>query len=30
VTHDGLTFDLDGILWDAAAASTQGWNLALE
>ncbi len=28
--HDALIFDLDGTLWDAAAASTLGWNLALE
>ncbi len=27
---DGLIFDLDGTLWDAAAASTFGWNLVLE
>ena len=27
---DALIFDLDGTLWDAAAASTYGWNLALE
>ena len=26
---DALIFDLDGTLWDAAAASTYGWNLAL-
>lgn len=25
-----LIFDLDGTLWDAAAASTRGWNLALQ
>jgi phosphoglycolate phosphatase len=30
VKPDGLIFDLDGTLWDAAAASTLGWNLALE
>jgi phosphoglycolate phosphatase len=30
VTPDALIFDLDGTLWDAAAASTFGWNLALE
>ena len=30
MTPDGLVFDLDGTLWDAAAASTLGWNLALE
>lgn len=27
---DALIFDLDGTLWDAAAASAFGWNLALE
>jgi phosphoglycolate phosphatase len=27
--YDALIFDLDGTLWDAAAASTYGWNLAL-
>ncbi|MBN1632179.1 MAG: HAD family hydrolase [Thermoleophilia bacterium] len=26
---DALVFDLDGTLWDAAAASTEGWNRAL-
>jgi phosphoglycolate phosphatase len=30
VSPDALIFDLDGTLWDAAAASTYGWNLALE
>jgi phosphoglycolate phosphatase len=30
MTPDALVFDLDGTLWDAAAASTIGWNLALE
>jgi phosphoglycolate phosphatase len=30
VGPDALIFDLDGTLWDAAAASTYGWNLALE
>jgi phosphoglycolate phosphatase len=30
VEPDALIFDLDGTLWDAAAASTHGWNLALE
>jgi phosphoglycolate phosphatase len=28
--YDALVFDLDGTLWDAAAASTYGWNVALE
>lgn len=28
--YDALIFDLDGTLWDAAAASTYGWNLALQ
>ena len=26
---DAIFFDLDGTLWDAAAASAHGWNLAL-
>jgi phosphoglycolate phosphatase len=30
VKPEALIFDLDGTLWDAAAASTYGWNLALE
>jgi phosphoglycolate phosphatase len=30
MTPGGLVFDLDGTLWDAAAASAQGWNIALE
>lgn len=29
-TYDALIFDLDGTLWDAAAASEHGWNLALK
>jgi phosphoglycolate phosphatase len=29
VTYDALIFDLDGTLWDAAPASTEGWNRAL-
>ena len=29
VKPDALIFDLDGTLWDAAAASTHGWNLTL-
>jgi phosphoglycolate phosphatase len=28
--YNALVFDLDGTLWDAASASTYGWNLALE
>lgn len=28
--YDALIFDLDGTLWDAAEASTLGWNRALE
>jgi len=28
--YNALVFDLDGTLWDAAAASAYGWNLALE
>lgn len=30
MSYDALVFDLDGTLWDAAAASTYGWNVALE
>jgi len=30
VTWDSLIFDLDGTLWDAAAASAEGWNTAAE
>jgi phosphoglycolate phosphatase len=30
VTRDSLIFDLDGTLWDAAAASAAGWNAAAE
>jgi phosphoglycolate phosphatase len=30
VVYDALIFDLDGTLWDAAVASTYGWNLALQ
>ena len=30
VTRDSLIFDLDGTLWDAAAASAEGWNVAAE
>jgi phosphoglycolate phosphatase len=29
VTYDALIFDLDGTLWDAAPATTEGWNRAL-
>jgi len=29
VSWDALVFDLDGTLWDAAAASAEGWNRAL-
>ncbi len=30
MNDDALIFDLDGTLWNAAAASTRGWNLALQ
>ncbi len=30
MNDDALVFDLDGTFWDAAAASTRGWNLALQ
>ncbi len=29
MSDDALVFDLDGTLWDAAAASTRGWHRAL-
>lgn len=29
MSWDALVFDLDGTLWDAAAASAEGWNRAL-
>lgn len=28
--YDGVIFDLDGALWDAAEASAKGWNSALQ
>ena len=30
ILPDALIFDLDGTLWDAAEATTRGWNRALE
>jgi len=27
--YDGIVFDLDGTLWDAAVATAMGWNAAL-